>query len=108
MNSDELFEVISVAILSGMQQLNKRSVLPLTPRVLTDPEAGRYIGRSGAFMRQRRKADQERKKEGLPPLGPTPTYDGRSVFYLVEDLDAYLDRLKEANGQEINNEGALK
>jgi hypothetical protein len=94
MNTEELSDVIAAAIVSGFQKLNKRSVVPATPRALTDPEAGRYLGRSGAFMRQRRKVDQERIKEGLPPLGPKPIYDGRSVFYLVEDLDEYLNRLK--------------
>jgi hypothetical protein len=94
MNTEELSEVIAAAIASGMRHFNKKSVVPATPRALTDPEAGRYLGRSGAFMRQRRKADQDRVKEGLQPIGPKPTYDGRSVFYLVEDLDEYLDRLK--------------
>ena len=94
MNTEELSKVIAAAIASGMRQVNKKSVVPVTPRALTDSEAGHYISRSGAFMRQRRKVDKDRIKEGLPPLGPKPTYDGRSVFYLVEDLDEYLDRLR--------------
>jgi hypothetical protein len=94
MNTEELSEVIASAIASGMRQFNRKLVIPATPRALTDTEAGRYIGRSGSFMRRRRQDDKERTKEGSTPLGPKPTYDGRSVFYLVEDLDEYLDRLK--------------
>jgi hypothetical protein len=53
-----------------------------TSRVLTESDAAKYIGLSCAFLRAARAG------RGTP--GPTYLRVGRSVRYLIDDLDAWL------------------
>ncbi|WP_206054868.1 helix-turn-helix transcriptional regulator [Nitrosococcus wardiae] len=59
-------------------------------RALSDREAAVYIGMSVAFLRQDRLNGH---REGRTP-GPRWIKIGRSVRYLREDLDAWLEQLK--------------
>ncbi len=54
------------------------------PRTLTDPETARYIGMSGSWLRQARMTGN--------PDAPPYIKIGRSVRYLREDLDAWLEQ----------------
>ncbi len=54
------------------------------PRTLTDPETARYIGMSGSWLRQAR-------MNGNPDAPPYIKI-GRSVRYLREDLDTWLEQ----------------
>lgn len=58
----------------------------VTPAVLTEPAAARYIGMSRSFLRQSR---MDGDREGRTP-GPPYVKVGRAVRYLREDLDAWL------------------
>lgn len=57
------------------------------PRALNEKEAGRYIGMSRSFLAQSR---MDGPREGRTPAPPFVKI-GRSVRYLREDLDGWLD-----------------
>ena len=59
-------------------------------RAFTENEAGAYVGLAPATLRQAR-CHGERK--GRTPV-PKHIYIGRSVRYLKEDLDSFLDELR--------------
>ncbi len=58
--------------------------IKLESRTLTDSEASRYIGMSTSWLRQSRM----RGDSGAPPYVKI----GRSVRYLRDDLDAWLEQ----------------
>jgi predicted DNA-binding transcriptional regulator AlpA len=69
-------------------------------RALPDPEAARYIGMSVSFLKQSRmNGDRENRAPGPPYVKI-----GRSVRYLREDLDAWLEQyrreVKHSQGEE--------
>lgn len=57
-------------------------------RVLTEIETSAYIGMSRSFLRQSR---MDGNRENRTP-GPPFIKIGRSVRYLIEELDAWLDQ----------------
>jgi predicted DNA-binding transcriptional regulator AlpA len=61
-------------------------------RVLSEKEAAEYIGMSRSFLRQ------DRMNGTLPnrTIGPPYIKIGRSVKYLIEDLDLFLSSKKAA------------
>lgn len=59
----------------------------LAPRALTENEAARYIGMSRSFLAQSRMDGHRDKRTSAPPFIKI----GRSVRYLHEDLDQWLD-----------------
>lgn len=64
----------------------------MTKRALNDREAAAYLGMSVSFLRQDRLNGH---REGQTP-GPRWIKIGRSVRYLREDLDEWLEQLKAA------------
>ena len=54
-------------------------------RAFTVPEAARYIGRSDSFIRQLKRESKIAARR-----------DGKSLVFLREDLDEYLNGLPEA------------
>jgi len=63
----------------------------LCPNALTEQQAASYIAMSRSFLRQGR---MNGEREGRTP---TPPYlkIGRSVRYLKEDLDTWLDQFRQ-------------
>ena len=59
----------------------------LAQRGLTEVEASHYIGMSRSFLRQSRMDGNRENRTPAPPFIKI----GRSVRYLKEDLDAWLD-----------------
>jgi predicted DNA-binding transcriptional regulator AlpA len=59
--------------------------------VLKDPEAALYIGMSESFLRQSR---MDGIRENRTP-GPPFVKIGRAVRYLIEDLDAWLEKYRQ-------------
>ena len=59
----------------------------MEPKTLTEPETSVYIKMSRSYLRQARCAGQV----GHRTRGPAFIKIGRSVRYLVEDLDAWLE-----------------
>jgi predicted DNA-binding transcriptional regulator AlpA len=59
----------------------------MTQRTLREPEAARYLSLSASFLRQSRSGLFAHRTPG-PPFVKI----GRAVRYLVEDLDAWLER----------------
>lgn len=66
-------------------------------RALTEHEAARYIGMSRSFLAQSRMDGYRETRTPAPPFIKI----GRSVRYLKDDLDIWLDQLFKAqhNGQ---------
>ena len=95
---NRLSEALSEAVLLGLDRLAKRKSQPLSPRALSEGAAGSYIGYSGAWMRKTRTEDEERIARGEDSIGPPYIRVGRSIHYLIEDLDAWLDLQKEGRG----------
>lgn len=60
--------------------------MPVTKKALKESEVCEYLGLSHSFLRNAR---MERMRGGRPP-GPAFIRIGRTVRYLVEDLDAWL------------------
>lgn len=56
------------------------------PVTLTEPDAARYIGMSEQFLRQDRMNGPRHNRT----LGPPFIKIGRSVRYLIDDLDSWL------------------
>jgi len=64
-------------------------------RALTEPEAARYIGMSRSFLRQNRSIGVRGNRT------PGPRYirvGNRSVRYLIEDLDVWLEHFPVLGG----------
>ncbi|NMU70939.1 helix-turn-helix domain-containing protein, partial [Vibrio parahaemolyticus] len=59
----------------------------LDKRVYTEQETALYIGMSRSFLRQARMEGQRKNRTLAPPFIKI----GRSVRYLKEDLDQWLD-----------------
>lgn len=57
-------------------------------RVLTEQETAEYIGMSRSFLRQSRMDGVRENRTPAPPFIKI----GRSVRYLLEDLDSWLDQ----------------
>lgn len=57
-------------------------------RVLTEQETAEYIGMSRSFLRQSRMDGVRENRTSAPPFIKI----GRSVRYLLEDLDSWLDQ----------------
>ncbi|MBM3223125.1 MAG: helix-turn-helix domain-containing protein [Candidatus Tectomicrobia bacterium] len=70
-----------------------------TKNALRDPEAAEYIGMSESFLRQSR---MDGIRENRTP-GPPFVKIGRSVRYLVEDLEQWLKQYRQepAKGTEL-------
>lgn len=68
----------------------------IQPRRLTEADGAEYIGRSFYWLRNVRKADDERVLNGGDRRGPKYVRDGKSPMYFREDLDEWLDGLKGA------------
>ncbi len=63
----------------------------IQPRRMTEHQAAAYLGRSYYWLRNLRKADNEREAEGGVRRGPPFHIEGRNPMYMREDLDAWLD-----------------
>jgi predicted DNA-binding transcriptional regulator AlpA len=60
---------------------------PFKSRVLSEIETSQYIGMSRSFLRQARMEGNRDNRTPAPPFIKI----GRSVRYLKEDLDSWLD-----------------
>jgi predicted DNA-binding transcriptional regulator AlpA len=60
----------------------------VTKRVLTEIETSAYIGMSRSYLRQARMDGNRENRTPAPPFIKI----GRSVRYLREDLDSWLDQ----------------
>lgn len=65
----------------------KASSIKLNPRALTEVEAANYIGMSRSYLAQSRMDGKRDTRTPAPPFIKI----GRSVRYLREDLDQWLD-----------------
>ena len=65
-------------------------VVKLRPALLRDRDAAEYLARSPSWIRQKRAEDVRAKKEARDPTGPKWITIGASVFYRLEDLDAWI------------------
>ena len=77
-----------------MQRHNREihTKTPVEKRVLTEREAAEYIGMSQAFLRQDRMNGPRHRRT----LGPPYIRIGRrSIRYLLEDLDGWLEGFRE-------------
>jgi predicted DNA-binding transcriptional regulator AlpA len=63
----------------------------MTQRALREPEAAQYLSMSPSFLRQSR---MDGIRENRTP-GPPFVKIGRAVRYLVEDLDAWLEKYRQ-------------
>ena len=80
--------------------------MPTTPkkRALSEIETAEYIGMSRSFLRQSR---MEGNRENRTPA-PRFIKIGRSVRYLIEDLDNWLDSFyKQSHLLEVGSGGLL-
>ena len=69
----------------------------VTARSMTESEAARYVRMSQSYLRQSRMdGDRENRTPGPPFLKI-----GRSVRYLVDDLDAWLEQFRPDNGKVV-------
>lgn len=89
----EVIVAIEHAVENAMR--NSRSSVIL-PRRMTEHDAAAYVGRSFYWLRNFRKADDERVLNGGEREGPAYVREGKSPMYYREDLDRWLDGLKEA------------
>ncbi len=64
-----------------------------TKRALSDREASRYIGMSSSWLRHSRIDGVRLNRIAAPPFIKI----GRSVRYLIEDLDAWLEQFQKLN-----------
>ncbi|GAA6153334.1 helix-turn-helix domain-containing protein [Pseudoteredinibacter isoporae] len=60
-----------------------------SPRVFTEQETSRYIGMSRSYLRQARMEGNRENRTPAPPFIKI----GRSIRYLREDLDRWIDEL---------------
>ncbi|CAG9000289.1 MAG: hypothetical protein CENE_02283 [Candidatus Celerinatantimonas neptuna] len=70
-------------------------------RVLTEQETSYYIGMSRSFLRQARMSGNRLNHTPAPPFIKI----GRSVRYLREDLDGWLDQFQRLEHLQQMNEG---
>lgn len=70
--------------------MDSKIALVEQPRAMKEKEAAAYIGMSRSFLAQSR---MDGPREGRTPAPPFLKI-GRSVLYLREDLDAWLDSFK--------------
>ncbi len=61
-----------------------------TKRALTETEASQYIGMSRSYLRQSRMDGHREKRTPAPPF----LRIGRSIRYLREDLDNWLNQFR--------------
>ncbi len=81
-------------------------VVSLRPKLLTDRAAAEYCARSPSWIRARRASDTQARRQGRPPSGPPWIVIGRSVFYKLTDLDAWIDSNAVPYGQvQFTNRG---
>jgi len=68
------------------------SVAAVRPALLRDREASLYLGHKGpSWIRAKRAADQAALRAGQPTTGPRwVILGGKSVFYRLADLDAWI------------------
>ncbi len=71
-----------------------RSQRPSVRRCLTEKEVASYIGMSRSFLRQARMHGKRRNRTPGPPFIKI----GRKVLYLEDDLDAWLEAHRQAEG----------
>ena len=64
----------------------------LNTRAFTEREASNYIGMSRSFLRQGR---MNGNREGRTPAPPYLKIGPRSVRYLIEDLDHWLEQFRQ-------------
>lgn len=83
----------------GAVRAGRAAMVPLQPPVLSDRDAGQYIGKSQSWMRQRRFRDIAQQRLGKPPDGPTWIQVESSILYRVRDLDAWLTSKAVERGQ---------
>ena len=62
----------------------------ITPRALSEKEASSYIGMSRSFLAQSRMDGQRENRTPAPPFIKI----GRSVRYLLDDLNDWLDQFQ--------------
>ena len=65
-----------------------------TTRALSEQEASRYISMSRSFLRQGR---MNGDREGRTPTPPYLKIGSRSVRYLREDLDTWLEQFRQGD-----------
>lgn len=74
-----------------------QSVQQITPRLMDDVALAQYTGFSRSWHRNTRYEDARRVAAGEEAIG-VPCYKiGRSIRYYLEDVDAWLNRIKEGN-----------
>ncbi len=86
-NSELLRGIIDAVV----ESLRTQKIVIIQPRRMTEHQAAAYLGRSFYWLRNLRKADNEREAEGGVRRGPPFHVEGRNPMYMREDLDAWLD-----------------
>jgi predicted DNA-binding transcriptional regulator AlpA len=72
-----------------------QSSQPALKRTFTEAEAASYTGMSRSFLRQDRMNGQRENRTH----GPKYIRIGRSIRYLIEDLDAWLNQFRCASDE---------
>ncbi len=73
------------------------SVQHITPRLMDDMAVAQYTGFSRSWLRNTRYDDQKRVKAGEAAVG-IPCYKiGRSIRYYLEDVDKWLNSVKDGS-----------
>ena len=68
----------------------------ITPRALNEKSAAEYLSVSTSYLRQARMfARGNSKNLNIKTPGPPFINIGRKIVYLVDDLDAWLESLRE-------------
>ena len=76
-----------------------KAVKQISPRAMDEKGAGIYVDDSLSQMRNRRYEDERRVARGEVPLGPRCVRRGRRILYYIEDLDNWLDSIKNGTHQ---------
>lgn len=71
-----------------------KAIKKICPRVMDEKSAGIYVNDSQSLMRNRRYEDERRVARGEEPLGPRYVRRGRLIRYYIEDLDQWLDAIR--------------
>jgi predicted DNA-binding transcriptional regulator AlpA len=71
--------------------MNSFSHIPA--RAFTEKETAKYIGMSRSFLAQSRMEGQRKNRTPAPPY----IQIGRSIRYLRDDLDSWLESIKKMN-----------
>jgi predicted DNA-binding transcriptional regulator AlpA len=69
------------------------SFVHIPARAFTEKEAAKYIGMSRSFLAQSRMEGQRKNRTPAPPYIKI----GRSIRYLRDDLDSWLESIKKMN-----------